>query len=107
MPSERRRHSRVLIQAQVCISEGDRVVELEALDASASGLFLEANPAEHPRLRVGVEVDVRIYAEDTSEESDILVIARIARIERSRRGPKCSGFALEFVEMGTEDAARL
>jgi hypothetical protein len=108
MSLERRRHARIPLRAQVCVTHVDNTVELEALDVSEGGVFLEAEPEEMPEFSEGAEVNLRIFDPDTEDDDhDVLAMAKVIRVVRPARGPTCSGLALEFTELGEEDSDRL
>ena len=70
--SERRRHERVELQSQVAVTHVDVVHQLRVINASLSGLFLEADDlGELPEFTVGAEVNVRLFDESMGEDSDV------------------------------------
>jgi hypothetical protein len=111
MTSERRRHARIPLCVQVAITRVDQVHQLEAIDVSKGGLFLEGDPDELPEFVVGAELSMRLFDCDSelerADDEDILAMGRIVRVERGDGGPRPSGFAVAFTELGDEDQARL
>lgn len=107
MSSERRRYERIAIRAQVCVTRVDHAVELEALDVSEGGVFLEAVPTELPEFIEGAEVNLRIFRADADDEDDdVLAMARVVRVVTTQ-GLAATGLALEFTELGEDDSDRL
>jgi hypothetical protein len=101
--SERRRHDRVELQSQVAVTHVDVVHQLRVINASASGLFLEADDlADLPEFTVGAEVNVRLFDEAEGEDADVLAMARVVRLVKGG-GLVATGLALAFTEMGEAD----
>ena len=101
--SERRRHDRIPLQSQVAVTHVDVVHQLKVINASVSGLFLEAEDiAELPEFIVGAEVNLRLFDESLGEDSDVLAMAKVVRVERGG-GVLQSGLALTFTEIGEAD----
>src|SRR5262245_57515783 len=100
---ERRRHDRVQLQSQVAVTHVDVVHQLRVINASISGLFLEADDlTELPEFTVGAEVNVRLFDESLGEDKDVLAMASVVRVVRGG-GLVATGFALRFTEIGEAD----
>jgi hypothetical protein len=105
--SERRRAERIPLQSQVAVTHVDVVHQLRVVNASLSGLYLEAEDlGELPEFTVGAEVNVRLFDENSDEEQDVLAMAKVVRVERGT-GVVASGLALAFTEIGETDKVLL
>ena len=70
-PENRRAHPRVELVATVEVAAGsDDLIVLTATNLSMGGVFLEANPSDHPAFRRGVLVDLSISLADSADAGD-------------------------------------
>ena len=100
---DRRRAERVQLQSQVAVTHVDVVHQLRVINASISGLFLEADDlADLPEFTVGAEVNVRLFDESLGEDRDVLAMASVVRVVRGG-GLVATGLALRFTEIGAAD----
>ncbi|MCA9668117.1 MAG: PilZ domain-containing protein [Myxococcales bacterium] len=115
MGSERRRHPRLTLFAQVQLTREDEVHVMSARNVSLGGLFVDAEPEEAPELIVGRTVEVVLFApedaeaaeaaEATSEQpEDVVGSARIVRAEATSAR---SGFGLQFTRLDPQNMRRL
>jgi hypothetical protein len=114
----RRAHPRVELVAtvEVAASDGELVV-LTATNLSMGGVFLEANPLEHPTLRRGVLVDLSISLADSADASDssphappppqvVRAKGKIVRIQMPAPNIP-SGYGLVITELPQAEVPRL
>ena len=107
---ERRLAPRYEILAQANIGSGDEATLLPVRNLSATGAFLEGNPADHPALQLGVELEVTLSAsEPTKADGEIIDVrckGRVARVEPAKAS-RVGGFGLTLAPASREDDARL
>ncbi|MBK6848600.1 MAG: PilZ domain-containing protein [Proteobacteria bacterium] len=105
-PSDRRAHPRLDLLAQVQVTRASEVYVLSTLNVSRGGLFLQCVPAEAPDLKVGLDVEVLIFAPGETIE-DVVARARVARIDDGRAPGALAGFGLRFTQLDAENTRRL
>jgi hypothetical protein len=107
---ERRLAPRYELIAQANIAAGDEAFLLPVRNISTTGAFLEANPAEHPDLKPGVDLEVVLSASAPGLSDDEVINipcrGRIARIEPARP-PRAGGFGITLEPVTKEDGVRL
>jgi hypothetical protein len=109
---ERRLAPRYEVIAQANISSGDEATLLPVRNLSSTGAFLEGNPADHPDLKLGAELEVTLSASDPSqvdadgEVIDVRCKGRVARVEPAK-ATRVGGFGLTLAPATREDDARL
>ena len=103
LPSERRKHPRVGLIAQVQVKRGGEVEILQARNVSIGGVFLEGEPRNHPQLALGVELDLALVPEDDAEGHPIIMRAKVARVERGAQ----PGFGVSIIRIDTYSQGRL
>ncbi len=83
-PSNNRRIApRFDVVAQASITSENEVCVLSVRNLSSSGLFLEGDPADHPSLKLGTDVDIILSCSDPeTRDEDIVNIPCRARIVR-------------------------
>jgi hypothetical protein len=104
---ERRHAPRYELIAQANLASGDESYLMTVRNISTTGAFLEGNPAEHPDLQPGVELDLVLSASapgmGDDEVDNIHCRGRVARIESAGRG----GFGITIEPTTKDDAVRL
>jgi hypothetical protein len=108
--SERRHAPRYEVIAQANVGSGDEAYLMPVRNISSSGLFLEGNPAEHPELRPGADIEIVLSASAPGaaddEVANVRCRARVARVEPSRAG-RLGGFGLTIEPASKDDAVRM
>lgn len=104
--TERRAHPRIEVLAQVQVARDAEVHIMSARNLSRSGIFLNGNPAEMPDLKVGLHVELMIFAADDAGE-DVTSMAHIVRVEDGSTPGTVSGFALTFIDLDLPTVRRL
>jgi hypothetical protein len=109
-PADRRRAPRYELLAQASVGSGDEASLLPVKNISASGAFLEGDPAQHPELAAGAVVELVLSASAAGmADEDVFNIrckSRVARVEPARPG-HAGGFGVTLEAASVEDAARL
>lgn len=101
--SERRRHARFDVMAQVRVKRGRTSLILEVLNISESGAFLDLDDMERPKwLTIGTTVELIAFIPREVEVA--ISISTWATIVRIVEGPEGMGFAVQFEDVG-EDMA--
>ena len=108
MTTERRRHPRIKLLAQVSLTRDGQAHVLSTLDVSLSGLFVAVDPAGYPDMVVGSEAEIVLHptpelAEQGAEK--VQARARVARIETG--GVRHAGFGLEITRIDADNMLRL
>lgn len=110
MSTERRKHLRIALLAQVEIPHDGSVVLLTAYNLSEGGMFLAAAPHECPWLVAGASVELAIaLAEEGGQEpdeDDLLVQAR-GRVLWRVADQHPPGLGIAFEEMDEANRAQL
>ena len=105
MKTERRRHPRYEIAAQVRVKYGRVNYILEVSNISLSGAFIRCdNLQQYPWFRVGQEVDLDIF--DFENLDNIGVQGEIVRLVGGD-GPGKPGFGVQFVNLTVDAYDRL
>src|SRR5579872_5105913 len=103
--SERRHAPRFEVIAQANVGSGDEAYLIPVRNISATGVFLEGNPAEHPGLTAGVEVELVLSAAAAGTADDevmnVRCKGRVVRIEPGK-GTRAGGFGLT-IEPATKE----
>jgi hypothetical protein len=93
--SERRRHPRYEVLAQVRVHHSDLDWVLEVKNLSASGALIELGSLERPQwLRVGHAVELTLFVPDQDDAAELC--ARVVRIVEDAR--MCA-FGVQFVSV--------
>ena len=93
---DQRRHPRVELFVQVQVSRDSECYIMSTANISRGGLFIGADPWEHPDLVQGATVDLCIFSGNDLAAADAHLRARIVRVVRPGALHK-PGFGLEFV----------
>jgi hypothetical protein len=98
---DRRFAPRYDLIAQANVASGDEAFLMPVRNISTTGAFLEGSPAEHPDLKVGVELEVVLSASTPGMGDDevlnIKCKGRIVRVEPSKPSrPGGFGIALQL-----------
>jgi len=106
---ERRLAPRYEVIAQANIASGDEATLLPVRNISATGAFLEGNPADHPELKLGAELEVTLSASDPGkadgEVVEVRCKGRVARVEPAKAS-RVGGFGLTLAPASPDDGAR-
>jgi len=105
--SERRHAPRYEVIAQANVGSGDEAYLIPVRNISATGVFLEGNPADYPHLTAGVELELVLSASAAGTADDEVINVRcrgrVARIEPGKP-TRVGGFGLTM-EPATKDEA--
>jgi hypothetical protein len=107
---ERRAAPRFEILAQASVVSGADVYLMPVRNISASGVFLEGKPKEHPDMSPGVEIEVTLSAASPDMGDDEVVNVRcrgkIARVEIGTPA-RPGGFGVTLAAMSPEEQEHL
>jgi hypothetical protein len=107
---ERRHAPRYDLIAQANVASGDEAFLMPVRNISTSGAFLEENPAEHPDLKVGVELEIVLSASapgmGDDEVLNLTCKGRIARVEPAKP-TRVGGFGVTLKLATAEEVAYL
>jgi hypothetical protein len=107
---DRRFAPRYDLIAQANVASGGEAFLMPVGNISTTGAFLEGNPAEHPDLKVGVELELVLSASTPGMGDDevlnIKCKGRIARVEPARPS-RAGGFGITLQLATAEEAACL
>lgn len=110
MSPERRFAPRYDLIAQANIASGDEAFLMPVRNISTTGAFLEGDPAEHPDLKVGVELEIVLSASapgmGDDEVLNIKCKGRVARVEPAKPS-RAGGFGVTLHLATAEEAACL
>jgi hypothetical protein len=108
-----RRHApryELIAQASIDSGSGSDMYLMPVRNISATGAYLEGNPAEHPELKPGVELELVLSASapgmGDDEVDNIPCKGRVARVEQAK-GTRAGGFGITLQPATKEDALRL
>jgi Tfp pilus assembly protein PilZ len=103
MTSDRRRHTRYDILAQLRIKKDDTVYIMPVENVSRSGVFVSSDiPEELPLFALNQELEMNLFTIEGLE--NIRVVGRIVRITQDEETMENRGFGIEFSFM--TEAAR-
>lgn len=107
---ERRHAPRYELIAQAAIGSGQEAYLMTVRNISATGVFLEGDPAEHPQLTEGMSLDLVLSASPLgAADQDVISVrckGRVVRIEGARHA-RVGGFGLTMEPATKDDAVRL
>ena len=105
--SERRRHARFDVMAQVRVKRGRTSLVLEVLNVSKSGAFVELGTLDRPAwVSPGKRVELIVFlsGDEAGTGVSVRTWATIVRIVESTHG---LGFAVEFEHLDESDRERI
>jgi len=120
-PDNRRAHPRVELVATVEVgaSQEDDLIILTATNLSMGGVFLEANPSEHPTLKRGSVIELAISLADTSNVDEdfggastppppqvVRALGKIVRLQLPAPTAP-SGYGVVITELAPQEVPRL
>jgi len=107
---ERRDAPRYELIAQATVGSGHEAYLMTVRNISATGVFLEGNPAEHPHLIEGATLDLVLSASAPGAPDDEVITVRckgrVARIEPANR-TRVGGFGMTMEPATRDDALRM
>lgn len=103
---EKRAHPRVDFVAEVRLAPGDDAQVFVARNISVGGLFVEADPAAYPSLKVGTHVELRIQTRDMVGD-DVICRAQISRVDQGGVAGRAAGFGVRFFRMDMANTMRV
>jgi hypothetical protein len=107
---DRRFAPRYDLIAQANVASGDEAFLMPVRNISTTGAFLEGNPAEHPDLKVGVDLEVVLSASTPGMGDDevlnITCKGRIVRVEPAKAS-RPGGFGIKLHLATAEEIACL
>jgi hypothetical protein len=107
---ERRHAPRYELIAQANVGAAGESYLMPVRNISATGAYLEGNPADHPDLKPGVEIELVLSASapgmGDDEVDNIPCRGRVARVEPAK-GSRTGGFGLTLEAVTREDGLRL
>lgn len=103
---EKRAHPRFAFVAEVRIEPGAEARIFSARNISVGGLFVEADPAAFPGLKVGAHVELRIQTRELLGD-DVVCRAQITRIDQGNVAGRAAGFGLRFFRMDMANTMRV
>jgi hypothetical protein len=105
MDTDRRRHPRYEIMAQVRVLRGTVNYVLDVSNISVSGLFVStAGLPRMPWFRNDQQIELDLFVPEELE--NIRVLGRIVRLEQGEDGSS-SGFGVQFVDVGEEAQVKI
>jgi c-di-GMP-binding flagellar brake protein YcgR len=104
---DRRNHPRIDLLAQVQVTRASEVHILSTQNISVGGLFVQADPAEMPEVKRGVELEIVIFHADEELAGDVAARARVVRIVKDPRPGQPAGFGLQFQSFSPGHKERL
>jgi hypothetical protein len=103
-PLDRRSYPRVDLIAQVELVHSGEVEMFRCTNASMNGLFLAADPHEHPHLEGGAKLDLALMPEDDLVGEPIRLKATVMRIVEGGHGVVGGfGVAISAVAPSSQD----
>ena len=107
---ERRASPRFEIFAQASVVSGADVYLMSVRNISASGVFLEGRPKEHPDMKPGVEVEVTLSAAapgmGDDEVVNVVCRGKVARIEIGTPN-RAGGFGITLEPVSAQEQEHL
>ncbi|MFH1132267.1 MAG: PilZ domain-containing protein [Pseudomonadota bacterium] len=103
--SESRKHIRLDLFVQVQVSVDSEVHIMATSNMSRGGAFILANPADHPDIKVGTELDMVIFTADDLREMNCK--ARVVHIRDKQEDGRGLGFGVSFSHIPQDEAPKL
>jgi hypothetical protein len=107
---ERRYAPRYELLAQAIVASGSEPYLMTVRNISATGLFLEGDPADHPQLTEGVRIDLVLSASAPgAPDADVINVrckGCVMRIEAAHR-TRVGGFGITMEPATRDDALRM